>query len=107
MPNHHSAEAHITSPAILDLEGIADRYEIGKTKATEVVNDPGFLNSLVEGMHRYLVAGLEILELHRSLAGTVADPSAVAPPSPPVVITRPAPGKPGPKPKSASNRKAA
>ncbi len=107
MPNQHSAEAHTTSAAVLDLEGIADRYRIGKTKATEVVQEPGFLNSVVPGMHRYSVVALEILELHVALAGTIADPALTAAATAPVIVARPAAGRPGPKPGSASNRKAA
>jgi hypothetical protein len=108
MLNHNSAEAHTTEPdhAMLDLEGIQVHYRIGKTKATELVNDPSFVRSVVPGMHRYPVAAVEARDLAVALAGTVADPAKAAPPAP-VVITPPAPGRPGPKPRAASTRKAA
>lgn len=104
MPHNESLTA--TSATILDLDDIQARYDIGKTKAYEVVSDPGFINSMVAGMHRYPAAALEAYELGVSLAGTVADPAtAVRPTS--VVITPPALGRPGPKAKSPSARKAA
>lgn len=102
------AEAPTPTPvhAMFDLDDIQAHYRIGSTKASELVNDPGFLNSVVPGMHRYPAAAIEAYDLAVALAGTVADPANAAAP-PPVVVARPAPGKPGPKPKPASNPKAA
>lgn len=108
MTPDNSAAAHTVSTALdmFDLDDIQAHYRIGKTKATALVNHPGFLNSVVADMHRYPAAAIEIYDLAVALAGTIADPAkAVA--APPVVVARPAPGKPGPKPKSAANRKAA
>ena len=103
MPNTIGAEAPTPTPAhdMFDLEDIQAHYRIAKTKATEVVNDPGFLNSVVPGMHRYPAAAIDAYDFAAALAGTVADPAKDTP-TPPVVITRPAPGKPGPKPKRPS-----
>lgn len=81
-------------PVVVGLEGIQARYEIGRTKAVEVVAMEGFPASVVPGMHRYPVAALEAWELAISLLGTVAE---VAPPAP-VVIAPPAPGRPGRRP---------
>lgn len=108
MPTTISAEAPTPTPihAMFDLEDIQSHYRIAKTKTTELVNDPAFLNSVVPGMHRYPEAAIEAYDLAVALAGTAADPANATPP-PPVVIARPAPGKPGPKPKPASNPKAA
>jgi hypothetical protein len=80
---------------ILDLEDLQVRYNLGKTKATEMASAPGFLNSVVDGMHRYPLAALEAWEMARSLAGTVAEPKPTAPT---VVVAPPAPGRPGPRP---------
>lgn len=108
MPTDNSVEAHTVPSAhdMYDLDDIQAHYRIAKTKATEVVNDPGFLNSVVPGMHRYPAAAIEIYDLAVALAGTVADP-ANAHSAAPIVIAPPAPAKPGPKPKPASDRKAA
>ena len=89
----------------LDLTGIQARYRIGKTKAGELVDTPGFPNSVVPGMHRYPVAALDAYDLRYSLHGTVADPANTAPPAP-VVVARPPAARPGPKPGAAA-RKAA
>ena len=91
---------------MLDLDDLQVRYRIGKTKTKELVDLPGFPNSVVPGMHRYPVAAMDAYDLAVALAGTVADPANTAP-APPVVVARPAPGKPGPKPKSATGRKVA
>jgi hypothetical protein len=88
---------HDTAPTIVDLDGLQARYGLGKTKATELAKTAGFPNSVVEGMHRYPLAALEAWELAHSLAGTVAEPKPAAAPAP-VVITPPAPGRPGRKP---------
>lgn len=94
---------------MLDLDDIQARYRIGKTKANELVALPGFPNSVVPGTHRYPAAAIDAYDFAAALAydfaaalaGTVADP-AKDKPTPPVVITRPAPGDPGPKPKRSS-----
>jgi len=88
------------------LEEIQAHYGIGRTKALELVNSPGFLTSVVPGMHRYPAAAVAAYDLAVALAGTPADPAKAARPAP-VVINPPAPGRPGPKPKTASTRKAA
>jgi hypothetical protein len=108
MPNTIGAEASTPTPIhrMFDLDDIQAHYRIGKTKAVELVNSDGFLNSVVPGMHRYPAAAVEAYDLAAALAGTIADPANAVPP-PPVVIAPPAPGRPGPKPKSASTRKAA
>ena len=90
-----SATTSPEKPLFLDLEGVQSRYGFGKTKATELVQRPGFVKSVVLGMHRLPVAALEIWKLATALEGTVAEP---APPSPPVVVTPPAPGRPGRRP---------
>jgi len=72
----------------------------------QLVNDPGFIRSVVPGMHRYPAAAVDVFDLAVALTGTVADPANATQPAP-VVITPPAPGRPGPKPKSASTPKAA
>lgn len=104
--NHDGAEAPTPIHAMFDLDDLQAHYGIGKTKATELVNQPGFLTSVVPGMHRYPAAAVEAYGLAVALAGTVADPAKAVPPAP-VVIAPPAPGRPGPKPRSASNRKGA
>ena len=81
-------------PLVLDLEGVQDRYRIGRTKAVEPCATEAFPKSVVPGMHRYAVAALEAWELSFALAGTVAEP--VAPP--PVLVTPPQPGRPGRRP---------
>lgn len=82
---------------VLDLEALQVRYAIGRTKSGELVSSPGFPRSVVPGMHRYPVAAIEAWELAYSLAGTVAEP---AQPAPPLVISPPAPARPGRKPGS-------
>lgn len=103
MTRQLSAGAPPIPPAadMLDLEDLQVRYRIGKTKANELVALPGFPNSVVPGMHRYPAAAIDAYDFAAALAGTVADPAKDTP-TPPVVITRPAPGKPGPKPKRPS-----
>ena len=83
--------------AILDLEALQRRYDIGKTKATELASSDGFPRSVVPGMHRYPLAAIEAWEFAHSLQGTVAEPKP-APAPPPVVIAPPSPGRPGRKP---------
>jgi hypothetical protein len=85
------------SGVVLDLEALQLRYAIGKTKAGELVASPGFPRSVVPGMHRYPEAAIEAWELAHSLTGTVAEP---AQPTPPMVISPPAPARPGRKPGS-------
>lgn len=46
---------HNTRP-ILSLEDLQARYDIGKTKATELARSDGFPNTVVPGMHRYRLA---------------------------------------------------
>jgi hypothetical protein len=106
MQTNQGAEAPTPNPSMLDLEDIQAHYGIGRTKALELVNTSEFLNSVVPGMHRYPAPAVEAYDLAVALAGTVADPATVPAPAP-VVISPPAPGRPGPKPKSASTRKAA
>ncbi len=83
----------------LDLEGIQSRYGFAKTRATAFVQAPGFVNSVVDGMHRYPVAALDLWDLATALAGTVAEGAAT--PRPAVVVTPPALGRPGRKPANA------
>ncbi len=85
------------SGVVLDLEALQLRYAIGKTKAGELAATPGFPRSVVPGMHRYPEAAIEAWELAHSLTGTVAEP---AQPAPPVLISPPAPARPGRKPGS-------
>lgn len=85
------------APVVLDLAGVQARYGIGKTKAIELVNSPGFPAAVVPGMHRYPLAALEAWELAHSLAGTLADPARAAAPAP-VIVAAPERGRPGPKP---------
>lgn len=108
MPATIGAEAPTPIPLhrMFDLDDIQAHYRIGRTRALELVSDPAFLRSVVPGMHRYPAAAVEAYDLAVALAGTVAE-LATAAPLAPVVITPPAPGRPGPKPKSASTRKAA
>ena len=91
---------HDTPPPILSLEDLQERYGIGKTKATDLVGSDEFPNSVVKGMHRYPLAALEAWEYATALAGTVAEPSAAAPPAAPatVIVQPPAAGRPGRKP---------
>ena len=84
---------------VLDLEGVAARYDIGRTKATELVAEVGFPRSVVAGMHRYPLAALEQWELAHALAGTVAEPKGAPAP---VIVTPPARATPGRKPSSSS-----
>lgn len=86
-------------PAIFDLDDLMARYRIGKTKATELVQQPSFVRSVVPGMHRYPAAAIAAYELAVGLAGTVAEPSEAPAP---VIVTPPTPGRPGPKPKSTT-----
>ncbi|HEX4903818.1 MAG TPA: hypothetical protein VFU93_00095, partial [Acidimicrobiales bacterium] len=66
------------------VEGIAARYGIGRTKAYAVVTAPGFLRSVVAGMHVYPLRALRAWELAVALDGTAAAPGrAAAPTSPP------------------------
>ena len=90
-----------TAKSMLDLEDLQAHYGIGKTKASDLVKDPSFLNSVVPGMHRYPAAAIEAYDLAVALAGTIADPARTAPVAP-VVIAPPAKAKPGPKPGSKS-----
>lgn len=82
---------------ILDLEALQRRYDIGKTKATELASSDGFPRSVVPGMHRYPLAAIEAWEFAHSLQGTVAEPKPAPVPAP-VVIAPPSPGRPGRKP---------
>lgn len=68
---------------ILDVEDIAARYGIGRTKAYELLRDPGFPRSVVPGMTRIPLAALRAYEKAHSLAGTVA---AQLPSSTPTVV---------------------
>lgn len=81
---------------VLDLDGIADRYRIGRTKATELAGTEGFPNTVVPGMHRYPLTALEQWEIATALAGTVAEPRPIAP----IVVSPPAAGRPGRRPGS-------
>lgn len=100
------AEAPTPTPVhpMFDLDDIQAHYRIGRTKALELVNDPAFLRSVVPGMHRYPAAAVEAYDLAVALAGTIAEPHGAAPP---VFVTPPALGKPGPKPGAGAARKAA
>jgi len=93
-----------TSAPILDLEDLQARYDIGRTKATELALSDEFPNTLVPGMHRYPLAALQAWELAHSLVGTVAEPKPAVAPTP-VVVAAPAAARPGRK--SASNQRAA
>ena len=83
--------------AVLDLEALQRRYDIGKTKATELASSEDFPRSVVPGMHRYPLAAIEAWEFAHSLQGTVAEPKPAPAPAP-VVIAPPSPGRPGRKP---------
>jgi hypothetical protein len=83
------------STSILDLEDLQARYGIGRTRATELAKSAEFPNSVVPGMHRYPLAALEAWELASALTGTVAEPKPAAAP---VIVTPPAPARPGRKP---------
>lgn len=89
-----------TNPVVLGLEGIQGRYQIGRTKAVELCAMDGFPGSVVPGMHRYPVAALDAWDLAFALQGTVAEP---APPAP-VLVTPPAPGRPGRRPAGGGAR---
>ncbi|MFP5321563.1 MAG: helix-turn-helix domain-containing protein [Acidimicrobiia bacterium] len=54
----------------LDVEDIAARYGISRTKAYELVAEPGFPASVVTGLWRVPLGALRRFELHRSLAAT-------------------------------------
>lgn len=84
-----------SEPVILDLDGVQERYGIGRTKASDFVASEGFPNSVVPGMHRYPLVALEAWELAHALRGTIAEPAA---PQPPVFVTPPEPGQRGRRP---------
>lgn len=84
-------QATLNGPVVLDLDGVADRYGIGRTKATELVCAAGFPNTVVPGMHRYPLAALEQWEIATALIGTVAEPRPIAP----MVVSPPGAGRPG------------
>lgn len=63
------------------VEGIAARYGIGRTKAYAVVTAPGFLRSVVAGMHVYPLRALRAWELAVALDDVLG-------------ATRPAPAPP-------------
>ncbi len=90
-----SAQPSNGEAIVVDLDGIALRYGIGRTKASELVADASFPKSVVPGMHRYPVAALEQWEVAASLSGTAAE---VLTPAAPVFVTPPAPGRPGRRP---------
>jgi len=87
-----------SDPAVLDLEAVQSRYRIGRTKALELVAMVEFPTNVVPGMHRYPLRALEAWELGIALHGTVAEPTAPAP----VIVTAPAPGRPGRRPSSSA-----
>ena len=83
---------------ILDIEDIAARYGIGRTKAYDLVREPGFPASVVPGMTRIPLQALRAYERARSLAGTVAaDPTGVttSAPAPSFVLAPPPAKRPG------------
>jgi hypothetical protein len=104
--NTTATMAALPETTTVDLQGLMVRYRVGKDKVRDVYEQPGFPRSVVPGMHRWPLAAIEAWEYHSALAGTVADPVRFNQPAPaPVIITKPAPAKTGPKP--ASNREAA
>lgn len=83
---------------ILDIEDIAARYGIGRTKAYDLVREPGFPASVVPGMTRIPLQALRAYETARSLAGTIAaEPrtAATRPVAPTVVLAPPPAKRPG------------
>lgn len=81
---------------ILDIEDIAARYGIGRTKAYDLVREPGFPSSVVPGMTRIPLQALRAYEKARSLAGTVAaEPKAMPTPALTFVPTPPPAKRPG------------
>ena len=91
------------SSSILVLEDIEAHYRIGRTKAIELVAGDGFVKTVVPGMHRYPAAAIAAYDLAAALAGTAVDPANKPAPGP-IVVTPPAPGRPGPK--AGSGKKA-
>lgn len=83
---------------ILDIEDIAARYGIGRTKAYDLVREPGFPASVVPGMTRIPLQALRAYERAHSLARTVAaDPKGVttSAPTPSFVLAPPPAKRPG------------
>jgi hypothetical protein len=83
---------------ILDIEDLAARYGIGRTKAYDLVREPGFPASIVTGMTRIPLQALRAYEKARSLAGTIAAeprPAASQPTTPTVILTPPPNRRPG------------
>ncbi len=81
---------------MLDIDDIAARYGIGRTKAYELVKSPGFPATVVPGMTRIPLQALRAYERAQSLAGTVAagsSPDAAVTPT--VVLSPPPARRPG------------
>jgi predicted DNA-binding transcriptional regulator AlpA len=86
---HNTVTVVADDDMILDVEDIAARYGIGRTKAYELLRDPGFPRSVVPGMTRIPLAALRAYEKAHSLAGTVATMSHAQAPAPMVVLSPP------------------
>lgn len=83
---------------ILDIEDIAARYGIGRTRAYDLVREPGFPATIVTGMTRIPLQALRAYDKARSLAGTIAAeprPAAGQPMTPTVILTPPPSKRPG------------
>jgi hypothetical protein len=68
----------------LDIEDVAARYGIGRTKAYELLRSEGFPGTVVPGMVRIPLVALRRWETARSLAGTVAEEAPALVLAPPV-----------------------
>lgn len=86
---HNTATVVADEDTILGVEDIAARYGIGRTKAYELLRDPGFPRSVVPGMTRIPLPALRAYEKAHSLAGTVANMSHAQTPAPMVVLSPP------------------
>ena len=78
---------------ILDIEDIASRYGIGRTKAYDLVREPGFPATVVPGMTRIPLQALRAYERARSLAGTVAGETKAVQSAAPTIMLAPPPAK--------------
>ena len=73
-----SATVLVDDDRILDIDDIASRYGIGRTKAYELAKSPGFPATVVPGMTRIPLQALRAYERAQLLTGTVATDSSAS-----------------------------